>query len=60
MRRFLSDFLIFCSRFAERHHLELEAFYTMKDNIINFDDFLQKLNESRELTENVAKMVSLF
>ena len=57
MRCILSDLFNFCSRFAERHHIVLEVFYSMKDNIINFKDILQKFSESRELTENVAKIV---
>jgi hypothetical protein len=39
MRCFSSEFLNFCFRFAERHHIELEVFYLMKNNTINFNIF---------------------
>ena len=58
MHCFLFKILTFFSRFVERHENELEVFYSMKDNIINFDHFFQKLKDNRELTENIAKIVS--
>jgi hypothetical protein len=60
MHYLLSEFLNFCSRFGDRHHVDLGVFFTMNDNIIGFNDLIQKLNDTRELTENIAKIVSFF
>jgi hypothetical protein len=58
MRFIFFVLLLTYDRFTQKHSLELEAFFEMKDRILSFDDILREFKDDAERLNTLGKLVS--